>query len=135
MARYLLDADICSCAMQRRSAKLQTKLMMFASGALAVSVITVFELYYGVCRLPDVSKPQALATIKAFLDNVEVLDFTQQAAESAGVIRAQLTAAGQPIGSFDLLIAGHAQSINAILVTNNTREFSRVDGLLIDNWV
>ena len=135
MARFLLDTDTCSYAMQRRSAKLQTKLMMFAPGALAVSAITVFELHYGVCRLPKASKPQAFATIKAFLDNVEVLDFTQQAAECAGMIRAQLAAIGQPIGAFDLLIAGHTQSVNAVLVTNNIREFSRVEGLIIDNWL
>jgi tRNA(fMet)-specific endonuclease VapC len=75
-----------------------------------------------------------IATISAFLSNVEVLDFDQLAAEHAGDIRATLADRGQPVGSFDLLIAAHARSINATVVTNNTKEFSRIDGLVFDNW-
>lgn len=134
MGLYLLDTDICSYAMKRRSVALQKKLTKFAPGELKVSVITAFELHYGVCRLSDTAKVRAAVTINTFLDNVEILDFDSQAAVHAGVIRAQLTNRGQPIGAFDLLIAAHAYSLNAIIVTNNTREFSRIDGLMIENW-
>jgi len=134
VALYLLDTDICSYAMKRYSATLSQKLMTFAPGVLKVSVITAFELHYGMSRLPGAVRVRAAATISAFLDNVEVLDFDRQAAEHAGDIRAQLADTGQPIGAFDLLIAAHARSINGAVVTNNTREFSRVDGLTVENW-
>jgi tRNA(fMet)-specific endonuclease VapC len=130
----MLDTDICSYAMKRRSAALQEKLTTFAPGKLKISVITVFEFHYGVCRLPTIAKARAAVTINTFLDNVEVLNFDHQAAEHAAIIRAQFINQGQPIGAFDLLIAAHACSTNAVIVTNNTREFSRVDGLIVENW-
>ncbi|MCB1808541.1 type II toxin-antitoxin system VapC family toxin [Nitrosomonas sp.] len=134
MTLFLLDTDICSYAMKRRSMTLQEKLLTFDPGVLKVSAITVFELRYGACRLAGTAKSRTLVTICAFLQNVEILNFDQQAAEHAGDIRAKLAEQGQPIGSFDLLIAAHARSINGAIVTNNTREFSRVDGLLVENW-
>ena len=73
--------------------------------------------------------------IEAFLENVEVLPFDPPAAREAGEIRAHLTEAGTLIGAYDLLIAGHARSLGAMLVTNNVREFSRVRDLRLENWV
>lgn len=130
----MLNTDICSYAMKRRSAALQQKLITFAPGELKISVITAFELYYGACRLPDAIKARAALTINTFTDNLKVLDFDRRAAEHAGVIRTKLTSAGKPIGAFNLLIAAHARSINAVMVTNSIREFSRVDGLVVENW-
>lgn len=130
----MLDTDICSYAMKRRSAVLQQKLMIFPPGELKVSVITVYEFYYGACRLSDAAKARAVVTIKTFLDNVEALSFDRQAAEHAGAIRSRLSNDGRSIGAFDLLIAAHARSINAVVVTNNTQEFSRVEGLVVENW-
>lgn len=69
-----------------------------------------------------------------FLSPITVLDFHAQAAEEYGKIRAELERKGTPIGSMDLLIAGHARSEGLILVTNNTREFKRVEGLQVEDW-
>ena len=100
---------------------------------LCISAITLSELMYGVEKssFPDRNR-QALLQ---FLSIVEVLDFTQDVSIEYGRIRADLSKKGTQIGSMDMLIAAHALSEDLILVTNNTREFSRVSGLLLENWV
>ena len=132
MALFLLDTDICSYAMKRRSPPLQTRLIDFAPGELKVSVITVFELRFGACRSPESERIWAI--ISAFLSNVEILNFDQQAAQHAASIRAELEKSGQKIGSYDLLIAAHARAAGATVITNNVREFGRVAGLAVENW-
>ena len=129
---YLLDTDICSYLMKRRLPGLIERVRVFAPGELKVSVITVYELEFGARRSDRYD--ELSRTIRAFLENVEVLPFGLEAARHAGEIRAELTAAGMVIGAYDLQIAGHARSIEATLVTNNVREFSRVRDLQIENW-
>lgn len=82
------------------------------------------------------SKPvQNQEALEQFLLPLEILDFDALAAVEYGKIRSDLERKGTPIGSLDMLIAAHAKSINAVVVTNNTKEFSRVSGLNIENWV
>lgn len=129
---YLLDTDICSFAMKRRFPDLIQRLMGFAPRELKISAITAHELEFGVLRS---SRSEDLGrVVEAFLGNVEALPFDLAAARHAGAIRAQLAAAGTPIGAYDLLIAAHARSLGATLVSHNQREFSRVPDLLLEDW-
>jgi tRNA(fMet)-specific endonuclease VapC len=129
---YLLDTDISSYIMKRSDPPLIERVKGFAAKELKVSSITAFELEYGA-RKSD-RYESLIRVINAFLDNVEVLPLTLEAAREAGAIRADLTATGKSIGAYDLLIAGHARALGAILVTNNVDEFSRVRDLSIENW-
>lgn len=130
--KYLLDTDICSYAMQRRSREIIERIRAHRAGELKVSVVTQFELEYGARR--SERKNELLAVIESFLANVEILSLDLAAARHAAIVRSQLGAVGTPIGQYDLLIAGHALSIDATLVTNNVDEFHRVDGLRVENW-
>lgn len=130
---YVLDTDICSYLMKRTHPALVERVKRFAPRELRISAITVFELEYGIRR--SGRQNDLRRVVQAFLANVEILTWTASAATEAGGIRAELAAAGTPIGAYDLLIAGHSRSLHATLVTNNLREFSRVSGLLLEDWV
>jgi tRNA(fMet)-specific endonuclease VapC len=130
---YVLDTDICSYLMKRSHPALIERVKTFAARDLKVSVVTLFELEYGILR--SERHEHLRRVVRAFLENVEVLDWTAPAASEAGAVRAELAAVGSPIGAYDLLIAGHVRSLNATLVTNNRREFSRVSGLQLTDWM
>lgn len=130
---YLLDTDICSFLMKRTRPGLIERVKAFSPRDLKVSVVSLFELEYGIQRS---DRRDALRrVVDAFLNNVEILTWTESAAREAGAVRAELAAAGSPIGAYDLQIAGHARSLDATLVTNNLREFTRVSGLRLADWV
>jgi tRNA(fMet)-specific endonuclease VapC len=130
---YVLDTDICSYLMKRMYPALIERVKSFAPGELKVSAVTLFELEYGILRS---ERQEALRrVVRAFLENVEVLTWTAPAATEAGTVRAELAKAGRPIGAYDMLIAGHVRSLDAILVTNNREEFSRVPRLQLADWV
>ena len=99
---------------------------------LKVSAVTAFELEFGARRSSRYEEVRRV--IDAFFLNVEIVPFDFEASRHAGEIRAELTADGNLIGAYDLLIAGYTRSREATLVTNNVREFSRVPGLSIENW-
>jgi len=130
---FVLDTDICSYLMKRSHPALIDRVKTFAARDLKVSAVTVFELEYGILR--SQRREFLRRVVRAFLENVEVLDWTAAAASEAGAVRAELTTVGSPIGAYDLLIAGHVRSLNATLVTNNSREFSRVSGLRLADWM
>mgnify|MGYP001575435396 CR=1 FL=1 len=130
-ARFLLDTNIVIFALRRRPGPLRDKLRNEA-GRMAVSSITVSELAYGTEHSSDVTGNRH--AVEQFLALTVVLPFDAAAAQHAGEIRAKLTTAGQMIGGYDVLIAGHARSAGLALVTNNTREFTRVPGLEILDW-
>jgi tRNA(fMet)-specific endonuclease VapC len=129
---YVLDTDTCSYLMKRSQPALIERVTTFAWRELKVSAVTLFELEYGVWR--SERRDHLRRVVQAFLENVEVLAWTSVAAYEAGAIRAELAAAGTPIGAYDLLIAGHVRSLEATLVTHNLREFSRVSGLRLEDW-
>ena len=108
------------------------RLKTVSADELGVSSITAAELYHGVAlnRLPETE----LQRVRLLLDTVTLLDFGVNAAISYGVVRGMLERAGQVIGQFDMLLAAHALSVGATLVTHNTREFRRVPGLLVEDW-
>ncbi len=129
---YLLDTDVSSYIMKRFSPALVERVKNFSLRELKVSVITVFELEFGILRR---DRPEPLRrVVQAFLENVEILPWTTTAAFHAGAIRAELADIGKPIGAYDLQIAGHARSLGATLVTHNRKEFSRVSDLRWEDW-
>lgn len=129
---YLLDTDTCSFAMKRLDPALGERIRDFAPGELKVSVATRYELEYGA-RISG-RHAELMRVIDAFLDNVEVLLFDPAAARQAAHVRADLSRRGEIIGSYDLLIAGHALALDATLVTSNLDEFQRVADLRIESW-
>ncbi|MFT4189781.1 MAG: type II toxin-antitoxin system VapC family toxin [Aeromicrobium sp.] len=129
--RYLLDTNILIFLLRRRDEVLRPRLVA-NEGRLAVSTVSVMELFYGVERSRD--PRQARLGVESLLAQVDVLDMDARAAEHAAEIRAGLASAGTSIGSYDVLIAGHARSAGLTVVTNNRREFDRVPGLVVEDW-
>ncbi len=129
---FILDTDICSYIMRRSSARLLERIRAVSLDDQAVSIVTVAELLFGI-RL-SARLVQAKDAFDAFIPHLAVLDWDYSAAEHYVEIRADLKRRGSPIGSNDLMIAAHARSLDATLVTNNVREFRRVAGLRVENW-
>ena len=134
MARLsrLLDTNTCIYLIRRRPKEVLQRFERFEVGEVGVSVITVSELRYGVEK--STRPEQNLRALEQFLLPLEVLNFGPEATVSYGRVRASLEERGMPIGPLDALIAAHALSLGATLVTNNTREFERVSGLQIEDW-
>ena len=132
MGLYMLDTDICSYVMKRSSQPLLEKLSTVAVTDVCMSVVTKAELLYGVRVSPHPVRDAG--ALKSLLPYVEVLEFPEEAAEHYADIRAGLKRRGELIGANDLLIAAHARSLGLTLITNNTDEFSRVRGLVLENW-
>jgi tRNA(fMet)-specific endonuclease VapC len=132
MLRYMLDTDISSCIMNRASAAAIRKLQSVNVGEVCVSAITKSEIEYGVEVSPRPEKDRR--SLDAFLRHIEVLDYPAGAGTVYAQIRSVLKVKGTPIGANDLFIAAHARYLDLTLVTNNTREFSRVQGLKVENW-
>lgn len=129
---YLLDTDTCIYIMKMHPA-LVNKLAEIAAEDVAVSAITVSELNYGVRKSQHQAKNQR--KLDMFLKPLTILDYDQKAVDEYGIIRFTLEKAGRLIGPLDMLIAAHALSRNKILVTNNEKEFQRIDRLEIENWL
>ena len=134
MARLsrLLDTNTCIYLIWRRPKEALQRFERFEVGEVGVSVITVSELRYGVEK--STRPEQNLRALEQFLLPLEVPDFGPEATVSYGRVRASLEDRGMPIGPLDTLIAAHALSLGATLVTINTREFERVSGLQIEDW-
>ena len=130
---YLLDTNICIYIIKKRPPEVLERLVSLDPEEVGVSSITVAELEYGVAKS---SRPrQNREALLNFLAPLQILAFDDQAAQHYGKIRAYLERKGQTIGAMDLLIAAHARSLSLTLVTNNEKEFSRVPGLTVENWV
>lgn len=132
MLKYMLDTNIAIYVIKRRPITALEKFNQHAS-QMCVSSITVAELIHGAEKSQN--SQQAFAVVEEFLSRLSVLDYDYSAAGHYGDIRANLERKGTPIGVNDLHIAGHARSAGLILVSNNLREFERVEGLRLDNWV
>lgn len=129
--KFLLDTDICIYVINERPVRVLGQFRKHAVEDVGISSITAAELAFGVEKGKSARNREALAT---FLLPLEVAPFDQLAASAYGAVRAGLERRGSPIGPLDLLIAAHALSIGAILVTNNLKEFRRVDALRCENW-
>ena len=129
---YMLDTNIISDLARNPSGPVAKHIADVGTVGICVSIITAAELCYGCAKM---GSPRLLAQFEAILGGVQVLALDVPADAEYGGIRAELEAAGQPIGPNDLLIAAHAYALDAVLVTANVREFSRIRALKVENWL
>ena len=132
MLKYMLDTNIVIYVIKRRPIEVLSTFNKYA-GQMCISNITFAELLHGVEKStrPD----HNLKNVENFVSRLDILDYTQKAAAHYGNIRASLEKKGTIIGGNDLHIAAHARSEGLILITNNLKEFKRIEGLRFDNWV
>jgi tRNA(fMet)-specific endonuclease VapC len=130
MPEYMLDTDTVSFAL-RGHGRVAARLLEHRPSELCISAITLAELRYGA----DARRSRKLhRLINTFVEAIEVVALEQVAADRFGVVAALLARRGEPIGTFDTLIAAHALSLRLTLVTNNARHFTRVPGLATESW-
>jgi tRNA(fMet)-specific endonuclease VapC len=132
-ARFLLDTNTCIYIRKRRPPQVLARFERLRPGEAVLSIVTYGELCYGAEKGP--AREKDLKYLEEFAGLVEVLSLPAEAARVYGGIRASLEAKGEVIGANDLWIAAHAKSMDLTLVTNNEREFKRVAGLRIQNWI
>ena len=130
---YLLDTNTCIYIINKKPPSAVKRIRTKRPEEVAVSTITIAELEYGVARskFPERNR----VALMEFLLPFTILEFDQNAATYYGIIRSSLDSLGKPIGAMDTLLAAQARSRDLILVTNNEKEFRRVEGLHIENWV
>ena len=132
MLKYMLDTNIVIYVIKRRPVEV-LEIFNRHAGQMCISSITFAELIHGVEK--SARPAQNMRQVEDFTSRLEVLPYASKAASHYGEIRANLERQGKPIGVNDLHIAGHARSEGMTLVTNNLREFERVEGLRLENWV
>ena len=130
--KYILDTNICIYIIKKKPSQVFEKFKDLPLGSVGISSITLAELAYGVKKSVQSEKNQI--ALNQFLVPLDIVEFDANAAVEYGIIRAKLERAGIPIGPLDMLIASHVKSLDLTLVTNNEKEFKRVDGLTIENW-
>lgn len=130
--KYMLDTNMCIYAIKHKTEAVIKNFLSHVLEELCISAITYAELMYGVEKSMAIEKNRIALSL--FLSLLTILEFQALAAEEYGKVRAELESKGVPIGPMDLWIAGHARSEGLILVTNNTREFCRVEGLVVEDW-
>ena len=131
--RFMLDTDSCIALIKRKPAKALRRIVSLSPGEAGISAVTLAELRFGVAKSAQGERNRQ--ALDEFLLPLEIADFDAGAAGSYGKVRAALEAAGMPIGPLDTQIGAHALSLGAVLVTHNTREFSRIPGLAVEDWL
>ena len=131
--RFMLDTNSCIALIKRKPAKILRKISSLTPGDVGLSAITLAELRYGVAK--SAQKERNAEALAEFLLPMEIADFDEGAADAYGEIRAALEKAGTPIGPLDTQIGVHALSLGVVLVTHNIREFGRIPGLGVEDWI
>lgn len=131
--KLMLDTNICIAIIKQKPKNILQKFSAYQVGDICISSVTMAELRYGVAKSQHQEKNEA--ALNEFILPLEVVDFDEPASLYYGTLRATLEKQGTPIGSLDMMIAAHALSLNVSLVTNNTKEFSRVLGLKLLDWI
>lgn len=131
MLKYMLDTNVVIYTMKNRPQEVKRHFQK-NHGQMGISTVTLGELVFGAEHSQQVERN--LADIEAMVARLEVLPFDDKAAHHFGQVRAALYRSGNPIGPYDMMIAGHARACGLKLVTNNVKEFERVPGLLIEDW-
>ena len=131
--KYMLDTNICIYAIKQKPESVLRTLQSYDPADICISTVTYGELVHGVEKslYPDRNR----LALSLLLANIEIVNFDAGAADHYGMIRADLERKGLVIGPLDMMIAGHARSLGCILVSNNLKEFSRVERLRTENWV
>lgn len=132
MISHLLDTNAVIALISGKSNSLVSRVFDSVPGSIALSSIVVHELYFGAHKSAKVQ--HNLETLRLLLADFPVLEFDQRDAYVAGEVRATLAIKGMPIGPYDALIAGQAKARDLVVVTNNTGEFARVEGLRVEDW-
>lgn len=130
--KYLLDTNICIYIIKKKPEIVLHKFKSHSLGSIGISTITLAELQYGI-RKSSIPEKNLMA-LNQFITPLEVHDFDYYASIQYGIVRANLEKKGTPIGPLDTMIAAHAFSLGSTLVTNNTKEFKRIEGLKVENW-
>jgi tRNA(fMet)-specific endonuclease VapC len=133
LTRYMLDTDVCIALIKNRPETIRKRLFRLSPDEVGISSIVTAELWFGVAL--SQKKKQNQAALKDFLDYATILNWPYDASPIYGQIRTVLQKKGKPIGAMAMLIASHALMLDAVLVTNNTKEFRRVPDLKIENWL
>jgi tRNA(fMet)-specific endonuclease VapC len=128
----MLDTNACIGVINGNPPTLRNRLLLEDPTSVAISQIVRYELEFGICKSAQPDKNRA--NLLHFLKYVLALDWGEEPATEAALIRCELARKGQPIGHYDTLIAAHARSLDAILITHNTREFEKVDALHVEDW-
>ena len=129
----MLDTDIASYIIKERTPAIQARMAAILPSELCVSAVTRAELLYGLKRLP--ADHRLHLVVRQFLKIIRVVPWDAEAAGFYADIRHQLVTSGQQIGELDMMIAAHAISLGAVLVTNNTRHYGRINApLILENW-
>lgn len=131
--RYMLDTNTCIYVIKHRPAEVKKKLSAVPLDKVAVSSVVIGELWYGIFE--STKQKNNEKALNDFLQFVTVRDWPAEAAQTYGSIRSYLKTKGTPFGAMDLLFAVHALTAGSILVTDNVKEFKRVPGLHVENWV
>lgn len=130
--KYMLDTNICVYLIKKKPESVLENLHSNMAYGITISAITLAELIHGV-EASAYPEKNALA-LNQFLSIVDILPFDDEAAVEYGKICASLRRQGTPIGTMDMLIAAHARAKGLVIVTNNVREFQRVEGIGLENW-
>ena len=131
--KVMLDTNTCIAVIKRKPAQVLKRLSAYKVGEVGISWVTLAELEFGVPKSRHLEKNQA--ALDEFVLPLEIANFDRETARVYGRVRATLEKKGAPIGSLDMMIGAHALSLGATLATNNTKEFSRIKGLTIVDWL
>lgn len=131
--RWMLDTNVCIAVIRHRTGAVIRRLRGKSIGQVGISSITLAELEFGAAN--STQSEAARSALAEFLLALEIAPFDEAAAAAYGAVRAGLQRQGCPIGPLDTLIAAHALACDAVLVTNNRREFDRVPGLVVEDWM
>ncbi len=131
--RFMLDTDSCIAIIKRKPVKILHKLTALDPGEAGISSITLAELRFGVAKSAE--RERNREALDEFLLPLEIADFDEGAARAYGTVRASLESTGAKIGPLDTLIGSHALSLGSVLVSHNTREFRRIRGLAVEDWL
>ena len=131
--RYMLDTNICIYIIKNNPISVRQKFEQISANNLVLSMVTLAELRYGAEK--SQAREKAIKAIEQLSRHIQIAELDEVVAEHYADIRAQLEREGKPIGNNDLWLAAHARAKNWVLVSNNTREFERVVGLRLENWV
>ena len=131
--KVMLDTNTCIAIIRRNSPRVLKRINTYKVGEIGISWITLAELEFGVAKSQHQEKNQA--ALDEFVLPLEIANFNRETARVYGRVRAMLEKKGTPIGSLDMMIGAHALALGITLATNNTREFSRIKGLTVVDWL
>jgi len=131
--KYILDTNICIYIIKKKPEGVIKRFLKMKPDSIGISSITVSELYYGVAKS---SKPnENTIALEQFILPLTILNFNKEDSIAYGRLRAKLEQKGKLVGPMDMLIAAQALNRELIIVTNNKREFKKIEGLSVENWV